>query len=198
MDPLTTYFRDHLAGAQAAIDLLEVLRDQHLGTPLGQFAAGLLAEVEEDREALRGQGPVGSRRRPPGWARRSVGSGSAAAPRGNWAPSRHWKPWGSASSGSGHSGGPWRWSPGGMTGYAAWIFITWPHVPTRSTCRWKSGAWKRHRRPCARPRSNPPRRRPQMWSRCGSDRARLMRALTPGAKGLCGPHRHEGTRHGQP
>jgi hypothetical protein len=54
MDPLMTYFRDHLAGAQAAIDLLEVLRDQHPGTPLGQFAAGLPAEVEEDREALRG------------------------------------------------------------------------------------------------------------------------------------------------
>jgi hypothetical protein len=53
-DPLTTYFRDHLAGAQAAINLLEVLRDQHTGQPLGQFAAGLLTEVEADREVLRG------------------------------------------------------------------------------------------------------------------------------------------------
>jgi hypothetical protein len=53
-DPLTTYFHDHLAGAQAAINLLAVLRDQHTGQPLGQFATGLLAEVEEDREVLRG------------------------------------------------------------------------------------------------------------------------------------------------
>jgi hypothetical protein len=60
-DPLTTYVRDHLAGAQAAINLLAVLRDQHTGTPLGQFAAGLLAEVEEDREVLRGlAGQVGA------------------------------------------------------------------------------------------------------------------------------------------
>jgi hypothetical protein len=60
-DPLTTYCRNHLGGAQAAINLLGVLRDQHTGTPLGQFAAGLLAEVEEDREVLRGlAGRVGA------------------------------------------------------------------------------------------------------------------------------------------
>jgi hypothetical protein len=53
-DPLTTYVHDHLAGAQAAMNLLEVLRDQHTGQPLGQFAAGLLVEVEADREVLRG------------------------------------------------------------------------------------------------------------------------------------------------
>ena len=53
-DPLTTYFHDHLAGARAAITLLAVLRDQHAGHPLGQFAAGLLVEVEADREVLWG------------------------------------------------------------------------------------------------------------------------------------------------
>ena len=53
-DPLTTYLHDHLAGAKAAINLLEVLRDQHAGQPLGQFAARLLVEVEADREVLQG------------------------------------------------------------------------------------------------------------------------------------------------
>jgi hypothetical protein len=53
-DPLTTYVHDHLAGARAAVNLLEVLRDQHTGQPLGRFAAGLLVEVEADREVLRG------------------------------------------------------------------------------------------------------------------------------------------------
>jgi hypothetical protein len=53
-DPLATYLHDHLAGAQAAINLLEVLRDQHEGEPLGQFAAAQLVEVEADRAVLRG------------------------------------------------------------------------------------------------------------------------------------------------
>jgi hypothetical protein len=53
-DPLVTYVHDHLAGAVAAIDLLETLRDQHAGEPLGQFAAEVLVEVEADREVLQG------------------------------------------------------------------------------------------------------------------------------------------------
>jgi hypothetical protein len=51
-DSLATYLRDHLAGATAAIDLLELLRDQHAGEPLGEFAAEMLADVEADRAAL--------------------------------------------------------------------------------------------------------------------------------------------------
>lgn len=53
-DPLVTYVHDHLAGAVVAINLLEVLRDQHAGEPLGQFAAGLLIEVAADRAVLQG------------------------------------------------------------------------------------------------------------------------------------------------
>jgi hypothetical protein len=51
-DPLVTYVEDHLAGAAYAIDLLEAIRDQHAGEPLGKFAAGMLVEVEEDNAVL--------------------------------------------------------------------------------------------------------------------------------------------------
>jgi hypothetical protein len=53
-DPLAIYLQDHLAGAKHAIDLLENLRTRHAGKPLGQFAGGLLAEIEADRGVLRG------------------------------------------------------------------------------------------------------------------------------------------------
>jgi hypothetical protein len=53
-DPLATYLHDHLAGAVVAMNLLEALRDQHAGGLLGQFAAGLLVEVEADRAVLQG------------------------------------------------------------------------------------------------------------------------------------------------
>jgi hypothetical protein len=48
-DPLATYLHDHLAGASAALDLIEALRDQHAGEPLGEFAAALHSEVSADR-----------------------------------------------------------------------------------------------------------------------------------------------------
>lgn len=51
-DPLATYLHDHLAGARAAIDLLDSLRDRHPDQPLGRFAAELRGEVAEDRETL--------------------------------------------------------------------------------------------------------------------------------------------------
>lgn len=51
-DPLATYLEDHLAGASAAIDLLESLRDQHASEPLGPMAAGWLEEISEDRKTL--------------------------------------------------------------------------------------------------------------------------------------------------
>lgn len=53
-DPLVTYLRDHLAGAAAAVELLEALRDQHTGEPLGGFAAQILADVQSDRATLAG------------------------------------------------------------------------------------------------------------------------------------------------
>jgi hypothetical protein len=52
--PLVTYMQDHLAGATAAVQLIEQLRDQHQTEPVGDFAARLLAEVEEDRATLDG------------------------------------------------------------------------------------------------------------------------------------------------
>jgi hypothetical protein len=53
-DSLSTYLHDHLAGSNFAVDLLEFLRDQHAGDPLGAFAATLLVEVKRDREVLQG------------------------------------------------------------------------------------------------------------------------------------------------
>jgi hypothetical protein len=52
-DALGTYLHDHLAGAAYAIDLVELMRDQHKGNDLGEFAAWLLVEINADREVLR-------------------------------------------------------------------------------------------------------------------------------------------------
>jgi hypothetical protein len=52
-DPLGTYLHDHLAGAAYAIELVEFMRDIHNENDLGGFAAGLLAEIKEDRDTLR-------------------------------------------------------------------------------------------------------------------------------------------------
>jgi hypothetical protein len=51
-DPLATYLQDHLAGAVSAIELLEMLRDQHKGESVGALAARLVVEVEADRGVL--------------------------------------------------------------------------------------------------------------------------------------------------
>jgi hypothetical protein len=51
-DSLAIYLHDHLAGSNFAIELLEFLRDQHAGQKLGDAAAELLAEVEQDRKTL--------------------------------------------------------------------------------------------------------------------------------------------------
>jgi hypothetical protein len=53
-DPLSTYLHDHLAGAEFAISLLEDMRDENAGEPLGRFAAELLGEIEADRKVLQG------------------------------------------------------------------------------------------------------------------------------------------------
>lgn len=53
-DLLETYLNDHLAGATAAVHLTRRCRDRHAGDALGPFFAGLLEEIEHDREVLRG------------------------------------------------------------------------------------------------------------------------------------------------
>ena len=52
-EPLTDYLNDHLAASNFAVELLKTLHDEHSSEPLGEFAAALLMEVEEDRQALR-------------------------------------------------------------------------------------------------------------------------------------------------
>jgi hypothetical protein len=47
------YLHDYLAGSAAAVDLLETLSKERAGQPLGQFASGLLAEIETNRDTLR-------------------------------------------------------------------------------------------------------------------------------------------------
>lgn len=51
-DPLATYLHDHLAGAKHAIELIQDMRDEFKGQPLGTFAASILAEIEADRDTL--------------------------------------------------------------------------------------------------------------------------------------------------
>lgn len=51
-DPLATYIHDHLSGSRFAVELLEWLRDQHPEDPVGEFAAGMLSEVEKDKAVL--------------------------------------------------------------------------------------------------------------------------------------------------
>jgi hypothetical protein len=51
-DSLATYLHDHHAGARFAIELLESLRDKHLGQSIGEFASAFLVQVEEDRATL--------------------------------------------------------------------------------------------------------------------------------------------------
>ena len=50
--PLVTYLHDHLAGSKFAIQLLEMIKDEHADEPLGRFSAELLAEIGEDRAVL--------------------------------------------------------------------------------------------------------------------------------------------------
>jgi hypothetical protein len=51
--PLATYLRDHQAGALHAIEHLEAIRDGYQGTPMGEFASALLADVKSDQQTLR-------------------------------------------------------------------------------------------------------------------------------------------------
>lgn len=49
---LEVYLNDHLAGAAAALELIDTLRTNDEGTPLDAHLARLAAEVEEDRSTL--------------------------------------------------------------------------------------------------------------------------------------------------
>src|SRR5581483_8433130 len=52
MKELATYLSDHLAGANAAVELLEHLTESHRGTPIGRFFEELHADVTSDRDVL--------------------------------------------------------------------------------------------------------------------------------------------------
>ena len=49
---LDVYLNDHLAGAVAAVEMIEQSREQNEGTELGAFLESLGADVRADREAL--------------------------------------------------------------------------------------------------------------------------------------------------
>jgi hypothetical protein len=51
-EPLATYLHDHLAGAKYAIELVQAMRDEFEGKPLGTFAASILNEIKNDRDTL--------------------------------------------------------------------------------------------------------------------------------------------------
>jgi hypothetical protein len=51
-DRLATYLKDHMAGAEFAMSLLQRLQEAHADEPLGGFAAELLRQIESDFEVL--------------------------------------------------------------------------------------------------------------------------------------------------
>jgi hypothetical protein len=50
---LAIYLNDHLAGSMTGIELVRRAARQYEGTPLGEFFAGLGAEIEQDRDTLK-------------------------------------------------------------------------------------------------------------------------------------------------
>jgi hypothetical protein len=51
-DPLAVYLHDHLGGSRFAVELLEKLASEFAGTPSGDVARELLAEIQTDRQTL--------------------------------------------------------------------------------------------------------------------------------------------------
>ncbi len=49
---LSAYLNDHLAGSKAAVELVESIRSENEGTPLGELLARLGTEIETDRGTL--------------------------------------------------------------------------------------------------------------------------------------------------
>jgi hypothetical protein len=52
-EPLVTYLKDHLGGAQIAVEALEIMRDQHDDPRFREFATSLLPEIQADDRTLR-------------------------------------------------------------------------------------------------------------------------------------------------
>jgi hypothetical protein len=52
-DPLTVYLHDHLAGSSFAVELLEKLASEFVGTPSGEIARELLEQVKIDVGTLK-------------------------------------------------------------------------------------------------------------------------------------------------
>lgn len=52
-EPLATYLHDHLAGATFAISLLDSMKEENEGAPLGAFAQRLVAEIRADQDTLK-------------------------------------------------------------------------------------------------------------------------------------------------
>ena len=52
-DNLATYLNDHLAGADAALELLEHLERTHAGTAVGRMISELRTEITADRTTLK-------------------------------------------------------------------------------------------------------------------------------------------------
>jgi hypothetical protein len=53
LNNLGTYLNDHLAGAVAALELIEHRQEEYKDEPLGKFFESLKAEIEADKETLR-------------------------------------------------------------------------------------------------------------------------------------------------
>jgi hypothetical protein len=53
-DLLAIYLNDHLGGSTAGVELARRAQGANAGTPVGDFLAGLVVEIEEDKEALEG------------------------------------------------------------------------------------------------------------------------------------------------
>ncbi|HEU4342524.1 MAG TPA: hypothetical protein VFU31_13230 [Candidatus Binatia bacterium] len=51
---LAAYLNDHLAGSVAAVELLEHLENAHAGTEMARLFAAVLADIEADRQELKG------------------------------------------------------------------------------------------------------------------------------------------------
>jgi hypothetical protein len=51
-DLLAIYLNDHLAGATGGLELARRAQGANAGTPLGDLLAGLVVEIEDDKEAL--------------------------------------------------------------------------------------------------------------------------------------------------
>jgi hypothetical protein len=52
-EPLAIYLRDHLGGAQVALNLLEAMGDEHEDERYREFAKRLLPEIQADDKTLR-------------------------------------------------------------------------------------------------------------------------------------------------